>query len=127
MGTYSPGFAAVGICSPQDSHYRRVFTDAVQAVATARAHDAVDSDRVESVLRTSSCIDGVNVAVRARAPALISVGLRDMTCPPSTVYAVYNHYGGPKEIVAYPYDGHEGGGEFQVSEHLRHLRALAGG
>jgi cephalosporin-C deacetylase len=27
-----------------------------------------------------------------------SVGLMDETCPPSTVYAAYNRYGGPKEI-----------------------------
>ena len=28
----------------------------------------------------------------------------DTICPPSTVYAAYNWYGGPKEIVEYPFN-----------------------
>jgi cephalosporin-C deacetylase len=33
----------------------------------------------------------------------------DMVCPPSTVFAAYNHYAGPKEIRVWPYNGHEAG------------------
>jgi cephalosporin-C deacetylase len=32
----------------------------------------------------------------------------DQTCPPSTVYAAFNGYGGPKEIEVDPYNDHEG-------------------
>ncbi len=35
----------------------------------------------------------------------------DVTCPPSTVYAAYNAYGGDKRILEYAYNDHEGGGE----------------
>ncbi len=49
-------------------------------------------DKVETVFRTLSYFDGVNFAARAKAQALFSVGLMDMVCPPSTVYAAYNHY-----------------------------------
>jgi len=35
----------------------------------------------------------------------------DTVCPPSTVYAAYNWYGGPKEIREYPFNDHESGGE----------------
>jgi cephalosporin-C deacetylase len=34
----------------------------------------------------------------------------DPICPPSTVFAAYNAYGGPKEITVYPFNEHEGGG-----------------
>jgi len=56
--------------------------------------------------------DGAVLARRASAPALFSVALMDETCPPSTVYAAFNAYGGPKEIVTYAYNDHEGGEAF---------------
>ena len=76
-------------------------------------------DRVEQAFRTLSYVDGVNLAARITVPGLFSVGLMDEVCPPSTVYAAYNHYAGPKEMVVYPYNGHENGGPFQEAEHLR--------
>ena len=60
-------------------------------------------------LPTLPYFDGVNFAARAKAPALFSVGLMDEVCPPSTVFAAYNHYAGPKEIEVYPFNGHEQG------------------
>ena len=45
----------------------------------------------------------------------------DVTCPPSTVYAAYNRYGGPKEIVEYAYNDHEGGAGFHERTKLRWL------
>ncbi len=73
-------------------------------------HDARDQ-----VFRTLSYIDVVNHAKRSTAPALFSVGLTDDITPPSTVFAAYNHYAGPKEIEVYEFNGHEGGG----THHLR--------
>lgn len=46
-----------------------------------------------------------------------------MICPPSTVYAAYNHYAGPKQITVWTYNGHEGGEMFQDHEDLAFLRA----
>ena len=40
-----------------------------------------------------------------------SVGLRDDITPPSTVFAAYNHYAGPKEIRVLPYSGHDAGSQ----------------
>ena len=45
----------------------------------------------------------------------------DEVCPPSTVYAAYNRYAGPKRITVWPYNGHEGGGPFQVREQIAFL------
>jgi cephalosporin-C deacetylase len=82
----------------------------------------VHRDKVERVFDTVSHIDGVNFAARADAPALYSVALMDDVCPPSTVFASFNHYAGPKEIEVYPYNGHEGGGAHQVARALEFAR-----
>lgn len=37
-----PGFMSRGVLNPETYYYRRVFTDAVRAIETARAHPAVD-------------------------------------------------------------------------------------
>ncbi len=49
----------------------------------------------------------------------------DSICPPSTVYAAYNHLASTrKQIVVYPYTEHEGGGIAQFMEKLRFLGAF---
>ena len=45
----------------------------------------------------------------------------DAICPPSTVFAAYNNYAGPKQVTVWPYNGHEGGG---VDDDLITLGAL---
>lgn len=73
-------------------------------------------------LETLRYFDVAVLAARATAPALFSVGMMDPICPPSTVYAAFNAYGGPKEIHEYPYSGHEGGGPWQERAQLSWLR-----
>ncbi|MRG59915.1 prolyl oligopeptidase family serine peptidase [Agromyces sp. CFH 90414] len=70
---------------------------------------AVHRGDAEQVFRTLSYFDGVNHARRATAPALVSVALMDPVCPPSTVYAAANHYGGEASVVEYAFNEHEGG------------------
>jgi cephalosporin-C deacetylase len=71
---------------------------------------ATHRDRREVVHRTLSYVDGVNFAARARVPARFSAALMDDIVPPSTVFAAYNAYAGPKEVQVWPYNGHEAGG-----------------
>lgn len=78
----------------------------------------------ESVFATLDYVDGVNFAVRATARALFSVGLMDDICPPSTVFAAFNHYAGPKQISVWPYNGHEAGGVQHILERAELLRSL---
>jgi cephalosporin-C deacetylase len=87
---------------------------------------AVHRPRVDDVLRTLSYFDGVNFAKRAAAPTLFSVALMDLICPPSTVYAAYNHYAGDKEIEVYRYNDHEGGESYQRQAQIRWLDKLLG-
>jgi cephalosporin-C deacetylase len=84
-------------------------------------------DHVDRVLATLAYFDVAILGRRAAAPALFSVGLMDLTCPPSTVYAAYNAYAGPKEIREYPFNDHEGGQGFHDVAKLRWLAARFGG
>jgi cephalosporin-C deacetylase len=86
----------------------------------------VHRDHVERVLATLAYFDGVVLGTRACSPALFSVGLMDESCPPSTVYAAFNSYAGPKEIVEYPFNGHEGGGCHHDAAKLHWLARRAG-
>jgi cephalosporin-C deacetylase len=180
-----PGFMTQGVLDPETYYYRRVFLDAVRAIAAAQSHPAVDAsriavtggsqgggisvavaglepqvsvtmpdvpflchyrraaelvdtmpyneitrfcvahrDKVDTVFRTLSYFDGVNFATRAQAQALFSVALMDDICPPSTVFAAYNHYAGPKQIKVWQFNNHEGGGSHQVLEKVKYLQVL---
>lgn len=83
-------------------------------------------DRHEQVFSTLSYFDGVSLAARAKAPSLFSVGLMDATCPPSTVYAAFNRWAGPKEIAVYEFNHHEGGQGRQDLRKLAFLKKLWG-
>ena len=80
-------------------------------------------DRVDRVFRTLAYFDGAVLGRRSSAPALFSVALMDEICPPSTVFAAYHAYGGPKEIEVYPFNDHEGGEAFQQRAQLAWLRS----
>ena len=82
----------------------------------------VNPDRAAQVFTTMSYIDVVNHAKRTTAPALFSVGLADVVTPPSTIFAAFNHYAGPKDIAVYPYSGHEGGETAHFLAQLGFLR-----
>lgn len=81
----------------------------------------------EQVMRTLSYYDGLSTAARSSAPALFSVGLMDQISPPSTVYAAYHHYAGPKAIEVYPFNGHEGGRGYHVERIMAWLPDVVGG
>ena len=168
---HTAGVFTLGIQSPQTYYYRRLITDAVRAVATARAHPSIDPARIAvagfsqgagvalavagldsqvaalladmpflcnfpraailtdekpyaeltawlrlygdqeaQAFKTLSYFDGVHFAKRAAAPAMFSTGLMDTVCPPSTVYAAYNHYAAQKSMRVFPWHGHQSGG-----------------
>ncbi len=80
-------------------------------------------DKISTVFHTLSYFDGINFAARAKAKALFSVGLMDTICPPSTVFAAFNHWGGDqKDIRIYDFNGHEGGAGFQTQEKVKFLK-----
>jgi len=118
----SEGLAAALIDVPFLCNIPRAIrmTDALP-YSEIRRYLAVHRDRVEQAHRTLTYVDGVTLAARGTAPALWSVGIMDEVCPPSTVYSAYHAYAGPKEIVEYAFNGHDGGQHHQVARHLRFL------
>ena len=52
-------------------------------------------------------MDCVNFAIRIKAGGLFTVGFTDTSCRPTSVYAMYNTFAGPKEIINGPSMGHE--------------------
>ncbi|MFQ6098892.1 MAG: acetylxylan esterase, partial [Armatimonadota bacterium] len=63
-------------------------------------------DRREEVFEVLSYFDAMNFAPDIKCPVLMSVGLRDRTCPPAAVYGVFNHIASRKGIHVYPRLGH---------------------
>jgi len=106
-------------------HFRRALevTDESPYLELKRflAIHRLEEDRV---FRTLAYVDGRHFAARASAPALFSVGLEDAITPPSTVFAAYNDYAGPKEIKVWPYNGHDAGEHEHQVEQFRFLEGL---
>ncbi len=110
---------------PYLCHYRHAteITDAMPYQEISKFCQ-VHRDKVEIVFKTLSYFDGVNFAARAKAQALFSAGLMDEICPPSTVFAAYNHYAGEKQIRVYQYNHHDGGGTHHNLEQINFLHTL---
>ena len=127
VGALAPEVDAVLADVPFLCHYRRAIeiTDAAPYQEIA-SYCLAHPDQAERVFNTLAYVDGVNFAARAEAPALFSVGLMDEISPPSTVFAAYNHYRGPKEIRVWRYNRHDGAGAFQRVEKLTFLRTRWG-
>jgi len=106
-------------------HFRRAVEVAIrdpypEIVRYLRVH----REKVDTVFRCLSYFDGLHFAARMQARALLSVGLLDDVCPPSTVYAAYNHIPGEKAIKEYAFNNHEGGDTQHLQEKINTLRAL---
>ena len=81
-------------------------------------------DKVEQTFATLSYFDGAVLARLASAPALFSVAMMDVICPPTTVFAAYHSYAGRKDIEVYEFNDHEGGEAFQRTRQLAWLREV---
>ena len=101
------------------SHFRRALEVTDEApYGEIRGFLRTHRSAEEQVFRTLSYFDGRSFAARATVPALFSVGLEDLITPPSTVFAAYNAYAGPKEIRVWPFSGHDAAEDEHVIEAL---------
>lgn len=120
-----PDLAAVMPDVPFLCHFRRAVEITDNAPYSEIAHYCkIHRDKIETVFNTLSYFDGINFAVRAKAPALFSVALMDTTCPPSTIFAAYNHYAGLKQIKVWQFNDHEGGETYQAIEKVKFWKEL---
>jgi cephalosporin-C deacetylase len=77
-------------------------------------------DMADAALETLRYVDCALLARRITADCLVSVGLMDEICPPSTVFAAYHEVPGPKEIAVYPFGVHD----LPLRHHERQLHHL---
>lgn len=66
----------------------------------------VDGKPDPKVLEAARYVDCMNLATRAKAAAIFSVGFIDGVCPPTGIYATYNNFPGTKQIIHEPLMGH---------------------
>jgi cephalosporin-C deacetylase len=92
---------------PYLCHYRRAVDMAEGPYREIADYIKAWPERCDRVFETLSYFDNMNLADRIRGRALVSVGLWDLICPPSTVFAVFNHMKCRKELAVYPCTGHE--------------------
>lgn len=64
-------------------------------------------EREDEIFEKLGYIDLQNLAKRVKAKFLMSTGLMDTTCPPSTQFAIYNKITSEKNVLIYPDFGHE--------------------
>ncbi len=79
-------------------------------------------DLAEQALDTLRYVDCALLARRIRATTLMSVGLMDEICPPSTVFAAYHEIDAAKELAVHAFGGHSVPAA-HLERRLRHLRA----
>ncbi|GAA0207520.1 cephalosporin-C deacetylase [Saccharothrix mutabilis subsp. mutabilis] len=77
---------------------------------------------IPAALDTLRHVDAALLARRITATTLMSVGLMDEVCPPSTVYAAYNEIQAPKDLAVFPFSGHQTPRTHDETK-LRHLHA----
>ncbi|WP_210508716.1 acetylxylan esterase [Naasia sp. SYSU D00057] len=73
-GPHWGGFLTLGIESPETYYYRRLFTDAVRAVAAAQAHPSVDAARI--LVSGGSQGGAISMATAALAPRVLDIAPR---------------------------------------------------
>jgi cephalosporin-C deacetylase len=64
--------------------------------------------REDEIFTTLGYIDCQYLAPRIKAEVMMTVGLMDTICPPSTQFAAYNKITSKKKLLIYPDFGHEG-------------------
>lgn len=65
---------------------------------------------VDQAMRTLSYVELNNLTDRIACPTLISAGLQDELCVPSSIFSAYNRIPVREKLIeVFPYNGHEGG------------------
>ncbi|MDD5660183.1 MAG: acetylxylan esterase [Actinomycetota bacterium] len=63
-------------------------------------------EREEEMFKTLSYFDNLNLADKIKSRTIISCAMKDTCCPPSTIFAVYNHIEAEKQMIKMPYYVH---------------------
>jgi cephalosporin-C deacetylase len=125
-GSLADRVAAVLTDVPFLAHFRRATDLAAEAPYTELLNWCrVHPELADAAFAALSYFDVAILGARATAPALFSVGMHDPTCPPSTVFAAYNNYGGAaKDIRVWQWHEHKGGEARQRAEQVAWLATV---
>ncbi|MDI4649829.1 acetylxylan esterase [Cohnella hashimotonis] len=103
----APGLRAAIAHVPNMCHMDLGIMQSVGSIAEAADFATRFPDSLDDVLRTLSYFDIVNLADRIALPVHVTVGLKDTTCLPETIFAAYNRIASPdKSIEVHPFMGH---------------------
>jgi cephalosporin-C deacetylase len=80
-------------------------------------------EREEELFTQLGYVDAQHLAPRIQGEVMMSVGLMDQICPPSTQFAAYNKIRAEKSLRLYPDYGHESfpGGHDAIFEFMMRL------
>lgn len=107
-----PRIKKAGILYPYLSDFKRVWDLKLSQTAYAdlfhyfKTRDPLH-EREDEIFNLLGYIDIQNLAKRVKAEVLMATGLLDITCPPSTQFAMYNKLRCKKSVLFYPEYGHE--------------------
>ena len=83
-----------------------------------------EANRTAEIMNNMSYFDTVNFARLVKAPGYYALGFNDLTCAPTTTYAVYNAIAAPKTLYVAPLAGHYTLSEQSAAENAALLEAL---
>jgi cephalosporin-C deacetylase len=107
---------------PSNSNLTQRVKGMYGAFASVAEYVKTHPDELDLVFDNLSYFDTMNMANRITCRVLASVALKDETCPPLMYFATYNRIAGVKDIIIYPFNGHEGGGIVQTEKKLAYVR-----
>lgn len=106
-----PEIKKVASCYPFLSDYKRVWdmdcSGAYKEISDWFRRFDQAHKREDEIFTRLGYIDIKNMAFMIKANVLTCAGLKDETCPPSTIYAMYNNLKCKKKIIVYPDFKHE--------------------
>jgi cephalosporin-C deacetylase len=107
----NPNIKKVAACYPFLCDYKRAWELNCDSAYTEirewfRLFDPLH-EREEEIFTRLGYIDLQHLGKRIKGKVLVSVGLEDHICPPSTIFAMYNKLNTDKQMLIYPDYGHE--------------------
>lgn len=95
---------------PNLCHLEFALMNSTGSVSEIAEFVARNPGALEQMLTTLSYFDNLNLAEKINIPVLYSAGFKDLICWPETIAAAYNRNpAAGKELLLYPFMGHEEG------------------
>ena len=109
---------AVGCMIPFLTHFAHAFETRLSTGPYREIYDfAMERPEEAPLLRRAlGYVDTLHHAPRVQAPTLVSVGLEDTTCPPHTVYALFERLQCTRSLLVFPDLGHSHSPDFYHHE-----------